>query len=170
MVSYRVRKVFSNMSTSTVVNKETDVREGLQLRQELGASLQSTLVNVINTIIGAGILSIPSTIHSTGIISSFLFLICSLLLSILGAYYLIVASAYTRQDSFGKIADILYGTVVKSLANVTVLVYELGVSTAYFVILFDQISDLLQTWNIMDTSFLLQNKWVQLVSTLEHSG
>lgn len=128
--------------------------------QELGASYQSTMVNVVNTIIGAGILSIPSTIHSTGIIGSFLFLFGSLLISLLGGFYLIVAAAYTKRDSFGEIANSLYGPTVKMLANLTVIIYEMGVSTAYFVILFEQVGDLLQAWNIADATFVYENKWV----------
>ena len=128
--------------------------------QEFGASYQSTMVNVVNTIIGAGILSIPSTIHSTGIIGSFLFLCASLLISLLGGYYLIVAAAYTKRDSFGEIAYVLYGPTMKMLANLTVIIYEMGVSTAYFVILFDQVGDLLQAWNIADSTFVYNNKWV----------
>ena len=128
--------------------------------QELGASYQSTMVNVVNTIIGAGILSIPSTIQSTGIIGSFLFLFGSLLISLLGGFYLIVAAAYTKRDSFGEIANSLYGPTVKMLANLTVIIYEMGVSTAYFVILFEQVGDLLQAWNIADSTFVYENKWV----------
>lgn len=125
-----------------------------------GASFTSTAINVINTIIGAGILSIPSTIHNTGIVGSFLLLITSLILSLFGAYYLIVASHYTKKDSFGEIADLLYGKTVKALSNFTIIIYQLGVSTAYFVILFEQVLDLLHSWGKVEIAFLSSNKYV----------
>lgn len=125
-----------------------------------GATFTSTVVNVVNTIIGAGILSIPSTIHNTGIVGSLLLLFTSLVFSLFGAYYLTVASHYTKKDSFGEIADLLYGRGVKILSNFTIVIYQLGVSTAYFVILFEQVLDLLHSWGKVDTLFLANNKYV----------
>ena len=120
--------------------------------QELGASYQSTMVNVVNTIIGAGILSIPSTIHSTGIIGSFLFLFGSLLISLLGGFYLIVAAAYTKRDSFGEIAYALYGPTVKLLANLTVIIYEMGVSVPGDISVIGSENDLFAEYNTISLS------------------
>lgn len=125
-----------------------------------GATFMSTSVNVVNTIIGAGILSIPLTIHNTGIIGSFILLFLSLVFSLFGAYYLIVASHYTKRDSFGEIADVLYGTTVKVLSNFTIIIYQVGVSCAYFVILFEQVLDLLHSWAKINTDYLQQNRYV----------
>lgn len=125
-----------------------------------GASFSSTAINVVNTIIGAGILSIPSTIRNTGMIGSLLLLLCALVLSQFGAYYLMVASNYTKKYSFGEIADILYGKTVKTLSDMTILIYELGVSSAYSVILFDQLLDLLHSWGNIGIDHLTANRYV----------
>ena len=48
--------------------------------QETGASLVSSVVNMMNSIVGAGVLSIPNTVKKAGIIGSFLLLSISLYL------------------------------------------------------------------------------------------
>ena len=158
------------MSVSQGKTKDSEQVENSDIYKAEGATFYSTAVNVINTIIGAGILSIPLTIHNTGIIGSFLLLFTSLILSLFGAYYLIVASHYTKKDSFGEIADLLYGKTVKALSNLTIVVYQLGVSTAYFVILFEQVLDLLYSWGKVSTDFLSTNKYVCHYFSLHCSG
>ena len=129
--------------------------------QDLGASFLSTLVNVINSIIGAGILSIPYIIHGTGLIGSLLLLFSALVLSLFGGYYLVVSSNYTQKDSFGEIAEVLYGKTVRWISIITLIVYQVGVSTAYFVILFEQFLDLLHSWGGISNSWLWSNRWVE---------
>ena len=121
---------------------------------------QSTLINVVNTIIGAGILSIPSSIHGTGLIGSFLLLLISCLFSICGAYYLIVSAAYTRKDSYADIAEALYGSTARNISCITLILYELGASTAYSVILFEQVLGLLHAWGGFSTAVLWKHRWV----------
>ena len=144
------------------VKQELSQKGTMDIYTEDDATFTSTSVNAINTIIGAGILSIPLTIHNTGIVGSFFLLLTSLALSLCGAYYLIVASHYTKKDTYGEIANLLYGKGVKIVGNMTIIVYELGVSTAYFVILFEQALDLLHSWGKIESEFLYHNRYVML--------
>lgn len=145
----------------TVVSSPNPVSEdAVHEYQDKGASFQSTLINVVNTIIGAGILSIPSSIHGTGLIGSFLLLLISCLLSICGAYYLIVSAAYTRKDSYADIAEALYGSTARNISCITLILYELGASTAYSVILFEQVLDLFHAWGGFSTAVLWKHRWV----------
>ena len=48
--------------------------------QNDGSSLGSSVVNMMNTIVGAGVLSIPSTVKKSGIVGAFLLLALSLYL------------------------------------------------------------------------------------------
>ena len=141
------------MSNSEVVYKEK------------GASLMSTFINAVNCIIGAGILSIPITVHKTGIVGSLVLLVTSLCLSLFGCFFLTVASTYTQKDSLGEMAQILYGRTVSKLADITLIIYEIGVSTVYNVILYEQVLDLLETWGGINASWLWNHRWVVSLSS-----
>ena len=130
--------------------------------KEKGASLMSTFINAVNCIIGAGILSIPVTIHKTGVVGSLFLLLTSLCLSLFGCYFLTVAATYTQKDSLGEMANILYGRVVSKLADITLIIYEIGVSTVYNIILYEQVLDLLETWGGISAGWLWNNRWVSV--------
>lgn len=72
--------------------------------QNDGSSLGSSVVNMMNTIVGAGVLSIPSTVKKSGIVGAFLLLALSLYLSLEGAKMLSTVSIYTRAESYGMVA------------------------------------------------------------------
>ena len=57
---------------TVVTPPNLDSEEAVNEYKDTGATFQSTFINVVNTIIGAGILSIPSSIHGTGLIGSLL--------------------------------------------------------------------------------------------------
>lgn len=57
------------MDTTETANENED--DHLSMIKEVGATFTSTFVNVINCIIGAGILSIPATVHNTGLFGAF---------------------------------------------------------------------------------------------------
>ena len=140
----------------------TDVndKDHLSMVQEMGATFKSTFVNVINCIIGAGILSIPATIHNTGLFGAFILLLSSLVLSLFGSFFLTVAATYAKKDTLGGISNILYGKKMEIISNTTLIIHELGVSTAYFVILFEQVLDLLESWGGLSAGWVWNNRWV----------
>ena len=157
-VDCRVFSIFPQMSK--VVASSLCREDAVNEYRNTGATFQSTFINVMNTIIGAGILSIPYSIHGTGLIGSFLLLVVACLFSICGAYFLIVAAVYTKKDSYGDIGQILYGTTIRTISIITLILYEVGVSTAYSVILFEQVLDLLGTWGGFSSVLLWKNRWV----------
>ena len=149
------------MSTAKdISHTDTTDDNPFRFNQDVGATFSSTVINVVNCIIGAGILSIPATIHSTGLIGSFLLLVTSLLLSLFGSYFLIVAATYTKKDTFGGIARVLYNNTMTIFSDCTLIIYQIGISTAYSVILFEQVLDLLQAWGGIDGDWLWNNRWV----------
>lgn len=60
-----------------------------------GATFNSTVINIINTIVGAGVLSIAYSIMKGGVIGSILLIIAVFIPSIFTAYYLSAATLYT---------------------------------------------------------------------------
>ncbi len=114
--------------------------------QNDGSSLGSSVVNMMNTIVGAGVLSIPSTVKKSGIVGAFLLLALSLYLSLEGAKMLSTVSIYTRAESYGMVAKKLNQPLMGALGDWAMIVFVLGISVAYFIILFSQVMDLIENW------------------------
>ena len=119
--------------------------------QESGASLFSSIVNVMNTIIGAGVLSIPSTVGTSGLVGSFLILAISLYLSLEGAKMLSSTAVYTKAYSYGGVGSKLGNPAVGVVGDIAMILFDFGISVAYFIILFDQAADLVVAWGHVST-------------------
>ena len=104
--------------------------------QEKGATLMSSMTNMVNSIIGAGVLSIPSTVRKAGIVGSFILLSLSLYLSLEGAHMLSDTSVYTKEDSYGSIGKKVGVAAAGLIGDISMIVFDLGISVAYLLILF----------------------------------
>lgn len=131
----------------TTPTKETQENAGI-------ASFSSCVFNVANQIIGAGILTIPYSIHGAGIYGSALMLLLSFVLSLLSAHYLTIASEYTHKDTYGGISSVLCRPWVSVFSDVSLTFFNFGTSVSYFIILYDQVDDLLASWFGVSSSFL----------------
>lgn len=132
-----------------------------------GASLGSSIINMMNTIVGAGVLSIPSTVKNAGLIGSFLLLALSLYLSIEGARMLSMSAVYTKEESYGLIGKKLSSNVVGVIGDVAMIVFDFGVSVAYFIILFSQVKDLLVAWCGLTVETVTKNEmWITFLIML----
>lgn len=126
-----------------------------ELRENAGiASFSSCVFNVANQIIGAGILTIPYSIHGAGVYGSALMLLLSFVLSLLSAHYLTIASEYTRKDTYGGISSVLCRPWVSVFSDVSLTFFNFGTSVSYAIILYDQVDDLLASWVGVSPSFL----------------
>ena len=114
--------------------------------QTEGSSLVPSILNMMNTIVGAGVLSIPLTVKKAGLIGSFILLACSLFLSLEGAKMLSTAAVYTKAESYGMVANKLNQPFMGVLGDWAMIIFDLGVSVAYLIILFSQVKDLIGNW------------------------
>ena len=101
---------------------------------------------MMNSIVGAGVLSIPNTVRKAGLLGSFILLFVCLYLSLEGAHMLSDASVYTKQDSYGTVATRLGIPKVGLVGDIAMIVFDLGVSVAYLIIFFQQMIDLANAW------------------------
>ena len=132
--------------------------------QEDGATLTSSITNMINSIIGAGVLSIPNTVRKAGLLGSFILLFVCLYLSLEGAHMLSDASVYTKQDSYGTVATRLGIHKVGVVGDIAMIVFDLGVSVAYLIIFFQQMIDLAHAW--LGVAMETLNTWKPLICSL----
>ena len=132
--------------------------------QTEGSSLVPSILNMMNTIVGAGVLSIPLTVKKAGLVGSFIVLACSLFLSLEGAKMLSTAAVYTKAESYGMVANKLNQPFMGILGDWAMIIFDLGVSVAYMIILFSQAMDLIENWGGVVRETL--NNYYPLVGSL----
>lgn len=147
-----------------------DIPMGEEVYNSTGASLGSSVINMMNTIVGAGTLSLPVTIMDGGIVGAGLMLILSLVLSLVGAHYLVVASAYTNEDSYGFIGRRLINKSTGYLADFFMILFDFGISVGYCNIVFSQTSDLIFNVFHISRETLSNHNWVSFLIIFNLSG
>ena len=106
------------------------------------ASFMSSVINIINTVIGAGILSIAFSIMRAGVFGSILLILVILIPSLLTSYYLSVATVYTGEPIYGDVGTKLCNKFVGISTNITQVLLDFGIDIAYMMVLFNQVVDI----------------------------
>ena len=126
-----------------------------------GASFNSTVVNIVNTVIGAGVLSIAFSIRQAGILGSIILIILVLIPSYITTYYLATATVYTNESIYGMVGKKLCNKTVGVLSDFTLVLLDFGIDIAYMNVLFSQIVAICsELFNIGD--FMTKYKTVAL--------
>lgn len=107
-----------------------------------GASFASTVVNIVNTVIGAGVLSIAFSIRQAGILGSIILIILILIPSYITTYYLASATVYTNESIYGRVGEKLLNKTIGALSDFTLVLLDFGIDIAYMNVLFKQIVDI----------------------------
>ena len=123
-------------------SESTPNKEWTNAESFSGASFFSTIQNIANTVIGAGILSIAFSIMKAGVAGSILLIIAVLIPSIMTSYYLAVATIYTNEFIYGDIGSRLCNKFVGLCANITQVLLDFGINVAYMNVFFNQIMDI----------------------------
>ena len=135
----------SSMKTEEKMNDTELPVEYVKVQTE-GSTLIASVLNMMNTIVGAGVLSLPLTVKKSGLIGTIVVLGCSLYLSLEGAKMLSTAAVYTKAESYGMVANKLNQHGMGILGDWAMIILVLGVCVAYFIILFSQVLDLAENW------------------------
>ena len=128
--------------------------------QEEGSKLAASIINMMNTIIGAGTISLPNTIMISGIGGGAIMIVLSLILSLIGAHYLSTAAIYTKEDSYGFIGRKVVNPTVGYVADFFMILFDFGISVGYMNILFSQTMDLAAIAMKTTVSDLSKHNWV----------
>ena len=105
----------------------------------IGSSFISTVINTINTVIGAAIISIAYSIRISGVWGAIVMVIVVLVPSLITSYYMSCATLYSNEDIYGKIGTRLVNNAVGILADISLVILDLGIDVAYMKVLFNQI-------------------------------
>lgn len=151
-------------------NPQKEKASVVQVDYNEGSSLLPSIINMMNTIIGAGTISLPSTILDGGIIGAGLLLLVSLILSLYGAHYLSASAIYTNEDSYGFIGKKLINKGCGYAADFFMVLFDFGISIGYCNIVFGQTVDLVSSYTSLSWDVVNNNKWVYYLPLVDFSG
>lgn len=104
-----------------------------------GSSFISTVINTVNTVIGAAIISIAYSIRISGVWGALVLMAVVLVPSLITIYYMACATVYTNEDIYGAIGRKLTNKVVGVLSDISLMVLDFGIDVAYMNVGFNQI-------------------------------
>ena len=131
----------------------------------IGSSFISTVINTINTVIGAAIISIAYSIRISGVWGAIVMVIVVLVPSLLTSYYMSCATLYSNEDIYGKIGRRLVNNAVGVLADISLVILDFGIDVAYMNIGFNQIEAMgKDVFNAEE--FFTNNKTVYLLNPI----
>jgi amino acid permease len=107
---------------------------GSDLRQ---SSLISATFNMIATIVGGGVLSIPFAFEQAGIVGGTLLMILAAVITDFSLYILCSCSRRTGASSYGGVALCAFGPGMEFVTTIALLVYLLFVLVGYMVLVAD---------------------------------
>ena len=131
--------VTTDNQTGEAEHKIDDATEWKNADSFTGASLLSTVINTINTVIGAAIISIAYSIRISGVWGAIVMVIVVLVPSLITSYYMSCATLYSNEDIYGKIGKRLVNNAVGILADISLVILDFGIDVAYMNIGFNQI-------------------------------
>lgn len=126
----------------------------------------SSLCNLLNTIVGAGVLAMPFALSSTGIVGGIFILIISAVTSGFGLYFLAGCALKLKRGeaSFHKITDMTFPSV-SFLFDAIIAIKCFGVTVTYLILIGDvmpQVVRMIKS-DLPDKSFLVSRHfWVTI--------
>ena len=99
-----------------------------------GSSLRGTILNLINTVVGGGILALPRAFESLGLIPGIVMFLVVILCTDISIYYILYCIDSLNVRTFADIARHLYGNKMKIIVDINTFLLSFGICTSYVVI------------------------------------
>ncbi|KAK6203290.1 vacuolar amino acid transporter [Scheffersomyces amazonensis] len=129
------------------------------------ATIKSGTINLLNTIIGAGILAMPFGLKSNGIVFGCFLIIWSALTSSFGLYLQNKVAKYTQQQgavSYFSLAQLTYPQL-SIVFDSAISIKCFGVGVSYLVVIGDLMPKIMESINIPSESwFMERNLWITI--------
>lgn len=133
------------------------------------ATIRSGTINLLNTIIGAGILAMPYGLKSNGLVFGCLLIIWSSLTSSMGLYLQSKVAKYTAQTeavSYFSLAQLTYPQFL-ILFDSAIAIKCFGVGVSYLVIIGDLMPKIMESLDVATESILMhRNLWITIFMAL----
>ncbi|KTW30624.1 hypothetical protein T552_00340 [Pneumocystis carinii B80] len=130
------------------------------------ASFMSSVCNLLNTIVGAGVLAMPYAMSSTGVVGGIIIIIISATTSGFGLYFLARCALKLKRGeaSFHKITDMTFPSV-SFLFDAIIAIKCFGVTVTYLILIGDVMPQVIRMIksDLPNTSFLLsRHLWITI--------
>lgn len=128
------------------------------------ATIQSGTTNLLNTIVGAGILAMPFGLKSNGIVFGSLLILWSAFMSAFGLYLQNKVAKYTQQTgavSYFSLAQLTYPHL-SILFDSAISIKCFGVGVSYLVVIGDLMPKIMQTLGKTHYLLMERNFWITL--------
>ncbi|KAK6466049.1 vacuolar amino acid transporter [Scheffersomyces coipomensis] len=129
------------------------------------ATIKSGTINLLNTIIGAGILAMPFGLKSNGLVFGCVLIVWSSLTSSFGLYLQNKVAKYTQQQgavSYFSLAQLTYPQL-SILFDSAISIKCFGVGVSYLVVIGDLMPKIMESINVDPESLLMQrNLWITI--------
>ena len=119
-------------------------------------TFSGAFLQIGNTILGAGIISLPVVIRYLGFILGIAFIIVIAALTVYSCYLLLKAHQITRKKNYSSIALAAMGEKGYLLTNIMIILNNFGLSAVYFRIFGDTIQNVVGGY-VSEDSFLVTN-------------
>lgn len=111
-------------------------------------SFMGTVLNLLNSTLGAGILGVPNTFVNTGIILSIIILLIMAVLSTIATDILMVLGKETNANSLGEMTGKILGRAGSLTLSILNLIFSLTALVAYLVLAGDMITSFFELGGI----------------------
>jgi len=149
------------------VTKEPLLPSATGLPQASLASLPSSIFNLANSIIGAGVLTLPYALRETGLLLGSMLLLVFALLSAISLSYLDVATRLTNTRTYGALGQYVYNSKrMFTLVNCVESLYSYGACVGYMSIIISELRVLTHLSNTGGNNILLLSCVLVLVFPL----
>ena len=128
------------------------------------ATIKSGSINLLNTIIGAGILAMPFGLKSNGLVFGCLLIIWSSLTSAFGLYLQNKVAKYTQQReavSYFSLAQLTYPHL-SIVFDSAISIKCFGVGVSYLVVIGDLMPKIMESWGVQGGWWLERNLWITI--------
>ena len=119
-------------------------------------SIKASGAQIANTIMGAGILSIPIIMRYLGLILGIIFIISLAIITLYSVFILIRCHEITGKNGFSMLGKITMGKFGSILIKITIIINNLGFCIAYFRIFGEVFQTIIQGW-VSPSSFWANN-------------
>lgn len=110
---------------------------GSMMKLSAGSSLRGTVFNLVNSMMGAGILGLPFVFAETGVVLNLFLLVFVAALSDLTVWMLIYCLDATRERTYAGVAEVLYGRGLGLLIDFIIFSNNIGTMISYVIIIGD---------------------------------
>lgn len=129
------------------------------------ATIRSGSINLLNTIIGAGILAMPYGLKSNGLVFGSALIVWSSLTSAFGLYLQNKVAKYTQQQdavSYFSLCQLTYPQL-SVIFDGAIAIKCFGVGVSYLVVIGDLMPKIMESMNVApDSLFMERNVWISV--------